>query len=196
MEGQPPRLDIGKQNTWQSGLQFQWWVYLSILATESGYRKIRQIYRDRKAADISMIEDCIRRILPPKYYKIDLEQINRKVNMIYGIIGQISSVETLSVPPELTSDHENCRLNLSERSGRPRMSTLQMNEDNLFFDHIYSTLYDAVPKRFLTSFAITRNLFHNFFGIAEDDLDQHTSFLLPRDDYQQGRDNGEGIEEF
>jgi hypothetical protein len=53
-------------------------------------------------------------------------------------------------------------------------SAFEADEGYLFFDHIYSTSYDTTPKRYLTSFAITRDFFHSFFGTAEDDLDQHS----------------------
>lgn len=181
MDGQAPRKDIGKQNTWQPGLQYQWWVELSALAIDNGYKRIRLLYRDHKAADISIIEDCVRRLRPSNYYKIDQELIRRKVQLIYQIIGDIAHLETVTTAPELTSDHGNGRLDISDRCGRPRASTLQADENYLFFDHIYSTSYDTTPKRYLTSFAVTRDFFHSFFGTAEDDLDRPSPFRLPRD---------------
>jgi hypothetical protein len=71
MNGQAPRRDIGKRNLWQPGLHSRWWVKLSALALDNGYRRIRPLFRDRKAADLSMIEDCVRRILPSNYYVIE-----------------------------------------------------------------------------------------------------------------------------
>lgn len=190
MDGQAPRRDVGKHNTWQQGLQLRWWVELSTLALENGYRRIRQLYRDRKAADISMIEDCVRRILPSNYYKVDQELMRRKVQLIYQIIGDIARAETVTTAPELTSDHENGRPDASDRCGRPRASALQADGGYLFFDHIYSTSYDTTPKRYLTSFAVTRDFFHSFFGTAEDELDRLSSFRLPR--YGPGGDRQDG----
>jgi hypothetical protein len=190
MDGQAPRRDVGKHNTWQPGLQLRWWVELSTLALENGHRRIRQLYRDRKAADISMIEDCVRRILPSNYYKVDQELMRRKVQLIYQIIGDIARAETVTTAPELTSDHENGRPDASDRCGRPRASALQADEGFLFFDHIYSTSYDTTPKRYLTSFAVTRDFFHSFFGTAEDELDRLSSFRLPR--YGPGGDRQDG----
>ncbi|PVH69165.1 hypothetical protein DL98DRAFT_541837 [Cadophora sp. DSE1049] len=80
-------------------------------------------------------------------------------------------------------------IKLSDKCGRPRTSALLVDEGFLFFDHIYSTLYDTTPKRYLTSFAITRDFFHSFFGTTEDDLDQPTtSFRLPLDNHGGGRE--------
>ncbi len=112
--------------------------------------------------------------------------------MVYAIIGDISRVETLSTLPELTSDSENCRPELSDRVGRPRASAFQTDEVNLFFDHIYSAQYDTTPQRYLTSFAITREFFRNFFGTTEDNLDQYTTLLLPRIDHHKRREDGIG----
>lgn len=186
MDGQAPRRDIGKHNTWQPGLQPQWWIELSALALGNGYRRIRKLHRDRKAADSSEIEDCVRRIRP------SMEQglRQRKVQLIYQIIGDPEYPEAVTIAPELTSDHDNCRPELSDRCGRPRTSALLADEGFLFFDHIYSTSYDTTPKRYLTSFAVTRDFFHSFFGTAEDELDRPSSFRLPR--YGPGGDQEGG----
>jgi Protein of unknown function (DUF3723) len=189
MDGQAPRKDIGKQNTWRPGLEYQWSVGLSKLAIDNGYRRIRRLYRDHKAADISIIEDCVRRLRPSNYYKIDQEQMKRKVKLIYELIGDIAYAETVTNIPELTSNHENRRPDISDRCGRPRVSVLQADEGYLFFDHIYSTSYDTSPKRYLTSFAITRDFFHSFFGTAEDDLDQHSPLRMPRDGHAGDRED-------
>ena len=187
MDGQAPRRDIGKRNSWQPGLQSRWWVELSALAQDNGYRRIRRLFRDRKAADVSMIEDCVRRILPSNYYVIDQGLMRRKAELIYEIIGDIPRVETVKGKPELTSDHENCRPDIADRCGRPRASALEADEGYLFIDYIYSTSYDTTPKRYLTSFAITRDFFHSFFGTAEDDLDYH-GFRIPGGDPDGGRE--------
>jgi len=134
-----------------------------------------------------MIEDCVRRILPSNYYDIDQGLMRRKVELIYEIIGDIPRVETVKGKPELTSDHYNYRPDISDRCGRPRASALEADEGYLFIDHIYSTSYDTTPKRYLTSFAITRDFFHSFFGTAKDDLDQH-GFRIPGGDPDGGRE--------
>jgi len=186
MDGQAPRKDVGKCSMRKPDLQPQWWIELSALALGNGYRRIRKLYRDRKAADSCEIEDCVRRIRP------SMEQglRRRKVQLIYQIIGDPEFPEPVMTAPELTSDHDNCRPELSDRCGRPRTSTLLADEGFLFLGHIYSTLYDTTPKRYLTSFAITRDFFHSFFGTTEDDLDQPTtSFRLPLDNHGGGRED-------
>jgi hypothetical protein len=195
MDGhQTPRKDIGKPNTWESGLQLRWWVELFKLAADNGYRRMRQVYRDYKTADFSVIEECVRRILPSNYYKIDQELMRRKVRLIYEIISDDNEyLEPIVINPELTSDRNNYSSDILDkrgrldRSGRPHTSAFLSDEGNLFFDHIYSTSYDTAPKRYLTSFAITRDFFHSFFGTAADDLDQQSSLQLPRDSHTGDR---------
>jgi hypothetical protein len=46
-----------------------------------------------------------------------------------------------------------------------------MNEANLPFNHIYSTLYDTISKRYITLFAIIWEMFRNFFSDTKDNLD-------------------------
>jgi len=200
MDGQAPRKDIGKRGTRKPGLQPQWWIELSALAFGNGYRRIRQLYRDLKAADSSEIEDLLRRIRP----SMEQELRRRKVQLIYQIIGDPECGETMTAAPELTSDRENGRPDISDkcgrpdisyRCGRPHSSALQADEGCIFFDHIYSTSYDIAPKRYLTSFAITRDFFHSFFGTAEDDLDQPNFFRLPRDNHVGGREEEERMQD-
>lgn len=83
MDGQAPRKDIGKQDTWRPRLESRWWVKLSSLALQNGYRRIHQMYRDRKAADMSTTEGCVWRILPPRLYNVDEGLMHRKAILKY-----------------------------------------------------------------------------------------------------------------
>jgi hypothetical protein len=87
----------------------------------------------------------------------------------------------VTTTPKLTSNHDNYRLDISDRCGQPRTSALEADKGYLFFDHIYSTSYNTTPKRYVTSFAITQDFFHSFFGTTEDDLDQYTLYILADD---------------
>lgn len=72
-----------------------------------------------------MIKDCIQRILSANYYKIDRELIHRKTKLIYEIIDEISRVKTLMTIFELTSDHDNYKLDISDRCDRSRITVLK-----------------------------------------------------------------------
>lgn len=87
--------------------------------------------------------------------------------------------------PELISDVDNCKPDISNGCGRPRLGALQADEGYLLLDYIYSTSYDTAPKRYLTSFAVTRDFFHGFFGTMQDDLDQQPNPQIPRDSHSR-----------
>lgn len=129
-----------------------------------------------------MIEDCVRRILPSRYYNVDEELMRRKAMLMYEIIGEIARVETVTASPELVTDHDNCRPDISDRCGRPRVVIFQADEGYLFLDHMYATSYNTAPKRRPTSFAITRDFFHSLFGVIQDDLDLCSDPREPQDD--------------
>lgn len=126
---------------------------------------------------------------------MEQEVRRRKVQLIYQIIGNPECGETMTAAPELTSNRENGRPDISYKCGRPHSNALQADEGCLFFNHIYSTSYNIAPKRYLTSFAITRDFFHSFFGTAKDDLDQPNFFRLPRDNHVGGREEEERMQD-
>ncbi len=185
MDGQSPRRDKAKQSTLHAGRQPRRWYELCSLASENGYRRIRRLYRDRKAADAKAIEDCVRNILPSKYYAIDANRMRQIVQLNCQLLGDVPYVETGRVTPALTSDHDDCGSNISDRCGRPRERSFQADEESLFLEHIYSTSYSTLPKRYLTSFAVKRDVFRAFFGSEEDDLDQPPSLEAFRDDHRR-----------
>jgi hypothetical protein len=105
---------------------------------------------------------------------------------------------------ELTSDCENSRPDISDKYSRPDIlyrygrlygSTLEADKGCLFFNYIYSTLYDTIPKQYLILFAIIQDFFYSFFGTAKDDLDQPNFFRLPYNNYIGGREEEERIQD-
>ncbi|KAL9122018.1 MAG: hypothetical protein Q9187_001422 [Circinaria calcarea] len=149
------------------------WCELFSLASENGYRRIRFMYRDRKEVDAKAIEDCVRRILPSKYYAIDSERMLRIVQLNRQLLSDVPYLERVTVASELTSDHDDCGSHISDRCGRPWEHSFQADEESLFLNHIYLNSYSTLPKRYLTSFAVKRDFFRAFFVSEEDDLDQH-----------------------
>lgn len=98
--------------------------------------------------------------------------MRRIVQLNCQLIGDVSYVERMKVTSELTSDHDDCESDISDRCDRPRDHSFQADEESLFLNHIYSTFYSILFKRYLTSFGIKRDFFHSFFGSEADDLDQ------------------------
>ncbi|KAL9631872.1 MAG: hypothetical protein Q9164_005658 [Protoblastenia rupestris] len=181
--------DKTKQSALHEGRQPRRWYELCSLASENDYRRIRRLYRDRTAADAKAIEDCVRNILPSKYYAIDSKRMRQIVLLNGQLLGDVPYVKRGLAAPELTSDHEGCGSDISDRCGRPWERSFQADEESLFLEHIYFTSYSTVPKRYLTSFAVKRDFFRAFFGSEEDDLDQQPSFQVSQDDRRYQEEN-------
>ena len=172
MDGQALRKDVAKQSSPHPEIQHRWWHELSFLASESGYRELRRKYQDRRAADAKAIENCVCCILPSKYYQIDSARMHRIVQLNCQLMSDIPHVDKTRSIPELTSDHDGCESDISDRCGRPYDQYFHANQESLFLDYIYSSSYSQVLKRYLTTFAVKQDFFHSFFGQEEDDLDQ------------------------
>ncbi|KAH8745416.1 hypothetical protein F5882DRAFT_111163 [Hyaloscypha sp. PMI_1271] len=123
------------------------------------------------------------------------QECSLNVQLMYQVLPHPEYPGATTTTPELTSDHDNGRPDIIDRCGRPRTSAFQADEGYLFFDHIYSTSYETTPKRHLTSFAVTRDFFHSFFGTAEDELEQPISFRLPPDNHGGDREDKGGMQD-
>ena len=190
MDGQSPRKDAPKQNTPSSGIQQRWWHRISSLASECGYQGLRRKYRDRQAADAKTVEDCVRSILPTKYYQIEPNRMRRIIQLNCYLMRDVPYAERMKVAPELTSD-DDCGSDFTDRYGRPHDHSFQADQESLFIDYIYSASYNTTAKRYLTSFAVKRDIFHSFFGSEEDDLDRQPRFEVPRDTISKGENKSE-----
>lgn len=127
----------------------------------------------------------MRNILPFKYYAIDANRMRQIVQLNCQLLNDVSYVERGRVTPALTSDYDDCESNISNRCGRSRERSFQVNEESLFLKYIYSTFYNIFLKRYLTFFAVKRDVFHAFFGLEEDDLDQQSLFETFQDDHRR-----------
>lgn len=106
---------------------------------------------------------------PALYFEMDSEQQRRTALLMSQIVSDKHKRLPALVAPEIVSDTEHCGWDITHRSGRPHERSFQEDECSLFFDHLYSTEY-ASPKRYLTSFAIKRGIFHAFFGFGPFEL--------------------------
>lgn len=115
---------------------------------------------------------------------IEQELKQQKMQLIYQIIKDPKFLKLMTTAPKLTSNHNNCKLELSNKCNRLRISTLLANKGFLFLNHIYLTLYNTILKQYLISFAIMQDFFYSFFGTIKDNLDQlMISFYLPLNNY-------------
>ena len=184
MENRPPQKDKSSNKIQKPKIQRQWWVEVSKLALALGYRT-RSKYRDRREADVKAIQEFLRTLYPLGYYDIDPGKEQQLVHLLSQILADAAALKETIAHPELVSDTNGCGQDLSDRCGMPHTTSLHEDEENLFFNHIYSTAYEESPKRYLTSFAVKRDIFHAFFGTAPDELDGSS---LP-DDVNNGHEN-------
>ncbi len=127
-----------------------------------------------------------------EYYQIDLARMRRIVQLNCQLMSDVPYAQRMRVVPELTSDHDDCESNISDRCGRSYDQSFQADQESLFLDYIYSNSYSRIPRRYLTSFAVKGDFFHSFFGSEENDLDQESRVETLRDDIAmvKGGDRG------
>ncbi len=174
MNDQALRKDTAQQSSSDFEIKQRWWHELSSLASESEYRELRRKYSDHKAANVKMIENCVCTILSSKYYQIDSNCMRWIVQLNCQLIDDVSYVERMKVTLKLTSDHDDCKLNIFDRCNRSRDHSFHSDEKSLFLNHIYSIFYNILLKRYLTFFDIKRDFFHSFFDSEADDLNQRS----------------------
>lgn len=75
---------------------------------------MRHLYCDQKAVDAEAIEDCVRNILPSKYYVINSEWMCQIVQVNCQLLSDMLYVERKAVASELTADHKGCGSNISD----------------------------------------------------------------------------------
>ena len=146
------------------------------------------MYHDRKAADVSAIEECVRDILSLKDYVMNFEQMRRIVQLNCQLLSDVPYVEKRTIASELTSNHDDCEQNIFDRCDRPKKHSFQADEESLFLDHIYSSSYCILLKRYLTFFVVKRDFFRAFFDSKEDDLNQQSSTRAYQENWAQHQD--------
>jgi hypothetical protein len=81
MGGTRPRIDkIGKRRM-EYGEQKLWWCEVFALGLRLGYKRLVPNYPDQKAANVSIIKDCLHRTQPARYYVTDPTNDDRVVQL-------------------------------------------------------------------------------------------------------------------
>ena len=174
------RQDVDSSEAARSGFRRQWLRELASLASANGYRRIQQADHEPRSADAIMARDFLLNARPPKYYHFRIDSLHQKVQLICQTLEDIEQVETEIRHPEVTSDYDDCGSDIEDRCGRPQEHSVKKDEENLFLNHIYSESLATVPKRYMTSFAWKRDMFHFFFGTPQKEA-QNIKVDLSRD---------------
>ena len=153
----------------------QWLRELALLATANGYRQIRQTDRDLWSTDAIMAKEFLLSVRPTSYYQIGNDRLRQKVQYICQVLEDIDHVEIQTRFPELTSDHDDCKSDIDDRCGRPQEHSVKKDEESLFIDYIYPQSLTVTPRKYMTSFAWKRDMFHFFFGTLENEAHTQSS---------------------
>jgi len=166
MIGQAPRKDNRKAQGGRKELQCGWWHELSKLASICGYENMRNMYPD---VDELMFRDFLRNARPPQFYRLDEEDIRDKITHLKALLADIQRRPSVTETPALSSDFKSCGSDITSRCGRPFEQSFEDDAPYLFLQHVYydyGRRAEHCRKRYLTSFAIKRDIFCAFFGDA------------------------------
>lgn len=165
MTGCTLRKDAGRPRPATPSIEHSWWHQLASLAERSGYRNVRQLFPAIEDADIRMTQAFLHQARPSQYYQFDEGIFDSEVLRICGVLRKAQTRHSKSEQPCLNSDRESgCGRDVSSRCGRPYESSFIADRVSLFFPYIYGQREHSPSRRFLSSFAVKRAIFHHFFG--------------------------------
>lgn len=169
MTGYTPRKDVGRPRPATPGIEHSWWHHLASLAERSGYMNVRKLFPASADADIRMTQAFLHQARPSQYYHFDEGVFDSEVLRICSVLRKAQARQSMSEQPSLASDRESgCGRDILSRCGRPYEKSFVADRVSMFYSNIYRKYEDTSPKRFLSSFAVKRAIFHHFFGGIED----------------------------
>ncbi len=171
MTGNAPRKDPQRPKPAKIGIEYSWWHAISVLASKSGYTNISNPFT---GADEMMTREFLRQARPPQLYHFDDTVFDLNVRRICDALKQIQPRSAITEAPEISSDRDSCGSDVSLRCGRPYEHAFHDDVGCLYLRYLYKDYGDVQRKRYITSFAVKRDIFHAFFGSsseADDSLD-------------------------
>ena len=169
MTGFPPRRDAGRPRPSKLPLEHTWWHRIASLAEDCGYKNVRVLFPEVEDADVRMTQQFLRQARPSQYFRFDDGIFDAEVLRICQILRDVKAKRIIVDKPHLSSDRESgCGPEISFRCGRPREISFYSDRQFLFLDYVYGNESEETTKRFLTTYAVTRCIFHNFFGNLHD----------------------------
>ena len=84
------------------------------MALKNSYRRIYCLYHNQTAVDAKAIEECVRNILPSKYYVITLDRIYQILLLNDQFLDDMLYIKRGLAASELMSDHKDCESNISD----------------------------------------------------------------------------------
>ncbi len=163
MTGHTPRKDPGKSKPPTPAIERSWWTRMSKLVGDSGFVDMGETNLSSESADAKMARDFLRQARPDLLYEFDGGVFDTEVRRICDILSRCKRRRLEPETPRMSTDRDVCGMEVTYRCGRPFESSFLDDRRFFFLRHMDSSLDDG-QKRYITSFAVSRSMFNNFFG--------------------------------
>ena len=160
MIGNTPRKDATRTHFSRSRTELIWWNGIVELAIACGYSDVEKPFSNLMDADTEMAKDFLRRVRPPSYGFSSMD-FDRKAK---DIVSLIQGTESQGDANHQVTSMRACPGDLAHRCGVPFEKSFEYDRRFMFITEIYDS---EQVQTSLTSFAVKRNMFWNFFGRLE-----------------------------
>ena len=167
MIGQCPRKDHGRPKPQIPAIEQSWWNGLSSLAADCGFVSLNGSYANRESADLRMARDFLRQARPDLLYEFDAGSFDTEVQRICGVLTRCKRRRLGPEDPKMSTDRDVCGNDIAYRCGRPFESSFLDDRQYLFLRHMDCNMA-CRQKRYITSFAVIRAMFKNFFEAVDE----------------------------
>lgn len=155
------RKDSQKFKPVKVSIEYSWWYVISVLASQSDYTNISNAFAD---ADEIIARDFLRHARPSQLYHFDDIVFDTNVRRICDVLKQIQLRSIATEASEISSNRDSCGTDVLFRCGRPFEQVFRDDVDHFYLRHLYKDYGNVQRKRYVTSFAVKRDIFYAFFG--------------------------------
>ena len=157
-----PLWDTKRAKPLVQGSALERWYQLASLAFVLGFRseKILQVMEGGSENEI-MAREFLSKVRPPELYEINERSRNDLVQYIALHIDDFATPRISSTEPEYTTNREG--LTKEQRCNRPYETAYRHDKNHLYIENMY--MVHIIPRAFVTSLAIQRDIFICFLGI-------------------------------
>ncbi|KAL8770678.1 MAG: hypothetical protein Q9209_003746 [Squamulea sp. 1 TL-2023] len=173
LTGHCPRKNATQAKPWTSrGDSVIRWK-LHVLAKSAGFERINTGVESWDDSCIKEIEKALTHFFPASIYSMTVKHREYITPRLRQFIKRYEPKVERRKPeslPEYTTNDENtsCGSDINFRCGVPFEQSFERDQGLLFLRYLYSTNASILPRRYLSSFAIKKDMVHCFFGEVYD----------------------------
>ena len=167
MTGCSPRKDPGRPKPRTPAIESSWWSRLAALAADCGFVGLSGPSANGDSADAKMARDFLRQARPDLLYEFDVGSFDTEVQRICESLARCKKRKLGPENPKISTDRDVCGTDIAYRCGRPFESSFLDDQQFLFLGHMKGRVDDR-QRRYITSFAVSRGMFKNFFEPADE----------------------------